>query len=233
MKKLLVLGIIALFIGLAFIPSFNAISISKTDDTTPPEVKLVWDIEEGIVRFTAICSDDTGIDYVIFTWNGMIVAGSYEEPYEWIIDLETVNKQHICAVASDFAGNSASDCVDFRSRKLDIESTNDCIECQSNGKTHLAEKLLNKLEKNEVLPNVIKSDNQKEDTPICELLYARVLYFEDMVYYYSMLAYNYQHNPILYMIYCSICGMYMSRMGFVIITAVNLDCDWIDLYPPR
>ncbi|KYK30105.1 hypothetical protein AYK20_09385 [Thermoplasmatales archaeon SG8-52-1] len=29
MKKLLILGVIALFIGLAFIPSFNAVSISK------------------------------------------------------------------------------------------------------------------------------------------------------------------------------------------------------------
>ena len=36
MKKLLVIGIIALFIGLAFIPSFNAVSIFMSDDTTPP-----------------------------------------------------------------------------------------------------------------------------------------------------------------------------------------------------
>ena len=35
MKKLLVIGIIALFVGLAFIPSFNAVSNSN-DDTTPP-----------------------------------------------------------------------------------------------------------------------------------------------------------------------------------------------------
>jgi hypothetical protein len=34
MKKLLVIGIIALFIGLAFIPSFNAVSISKDIEET-------------------------------------------------------------------------------------------------------------------------------------------------------------------------------------------------------
>jgi len=36
-KKGLAVGIIVLFIGLTFIPSFNAISISTSDDTTPPE----------------------------------------------------------------------------------------------------------------------------------------------------------------------------------------------------
>ena len=36
MKKLLVIGIIVLFIGLAFIPSFNAVSISMSDYTTLP-----------------------------------------------------------------------------------------------------------------------------------------------------------------------------------------------------
>jgi hypothetical protein len=43
MKKILVFGIIALFIGLAFIPSFNAVSISKDNEETNP---LVDDIEE-------------------------------------------------------------------------------------------------------------------------------------------------------------------------------------------
>jgi hypothetical protein len=43
MKTLLILGVIALFIGLAFIPSFNAVSISKDNEETNP---LVDDIEE-------------------------------------------------------------------------------------------------------------------------------------------------------------------------------------------
>ena len=46
MKKLLIFGIIALFIGLAFIPSFNAVSISKSDSGThtsegKPDLKIV------------------------------------------------------------------------------------------------------------------------------------------------------------------------------------------------
>ena len=91
MKKLLVLCIIALFIGFAFIPTYNAVSISK-------------DIEKT---------------------------------------------------------NSIID---------DIE--NDC-NCQSNGKTHLAEKLLNRLEKNELISNVIDSNNQLfflQYPIICEVL---------------------------------------------------------------
>ena len=223
MKKLLVFGIIALFIGLTFIPSFNAVSISKSDDTTPPEVKLVWNIEEGIVRFTAICNDDTGIDYVIFTWNGMIVAGSYEEPYEWIIDLETVNKQHICAIASDFAGNSASDCVDFRSRKLDIKSTDDC-DCHSDGKTHLAEKLLTRLEKNEVLSNEIDLNNLY-DRPICSFLENIGDYYAELLVKYMDLAYTDPDGPFFWF-YFSLGVTCEVIIGYIFIVGGVLLC-WV------
>jgi len=101
-KKGVVVGIIILFIGLAFIPSFNAISISKDIEVT----NLVVD---------------------------------------------------------------------------DVEK--DCLECQSNGKTHLAEKLLTRLEKNEILSNVIYFDNQY-DRPICELLLKWGLYYNDLGWYY-------------------------------------------------
>jgi len=93
MKKLLVIGVIALFIGLAFIPSFNAVSISK--------------------------------------------------------DIEKTNT-----------------IVD------DIEK--DC-NCQSNGKTHLAEKILHRLEENEVLSNDITTfkefNSPLSDRPLCDLLW--------------------------------------------------------------
>ncbi|KYK30179.1 hypothetical protein AYK20_04450 [Thermoplasmatales archaeon SG8-52-1] len=44
-----------------------------------------------------------------------------------------------------------------------------CPECQSNDKTHLAEKLITRLEKNKVLSNVINLKNS-DDRPICILL---------------------------------------------------------------
>jgi hypothetical protein len=101
-KKGLVVGIILLFIGLAFIPSFNALSIKK-------------DIEE----------------------------------YKPVFD--------------------------------DIEK--DCFECQKNGKTHLAEQLLNRLEKYEVFTNLIDLDNPG-DRPICDLLQKAedgLAYLEDLL----------------------------------------------------
>ena len=45
----------------------------------------------------------------------------------------------------------------------------DCFKCQSNGKTHLAEKLLTRLDNNEVLSNVINLKNS-DNRPICILL---------------------------------------------------------------
>jgi len=230
MKEVLVFSIIALFIGLAFIPSFNAISISKTDDTTPPEVKLVWDIEEGIVRFTAICSDDTGIDYVIFTWNAMIVAGCYEEPYEWIVDLETVNKQHICAIASDFTGNSASDCVDFRSRKLDIKSTDDC-DCQSNEATHLAEKLLNRLKKNEILSNEIDSIYPKEDSPLCDYILDQFWHYQKLMFNYLDESHKYENGSFWYRYYQFLYYMSIYIMAIYLGITILLDCDIGPYYP--
>jgi len=42
-NKLLIFGFIALFVGLAFIPSFNAVSISKDFEETNP---VIEDTEE-------------------------------------------------------------------------------------------------------------------------------------------------------------------------------------------
>ena len=224
MKEVLVFSIIALFIGLAFIPSFNAICISKTDDTTPPEVKLVWDIEEGIVRFTAICSDDTGIDYVIFTWNAMIVAGCYEEPYEWIVDLETVNKQHICAGAWDLAGNQAWDCVDFRSRKLDIKSTDDCFDCLSNGKTHLAEKILTRLENYLEAKDLINAKNPAFDRPICIMLEIIASRYDELCRKYLLLKYDTPEGTPLYWYYSLLHKTYLSIVLYIIFVGWLLYC---------
>jgi hypothetical protein len=119
MKKLLVFGIIALFVGLAFIPSFNAVSISKDIEETKP-----------------------------------------------VLD--------------------------------DIEK--DC-DCQFNGKTHLAEKLIYKLEKNEVLSNVIGLENLEDDRPICILLKSLATHFANLYYKYFLLVYSSTFGTLKYWIY--------------------------------
>jgi hypothetical protein len=126
MKKGLVFGIIVLFIGVGSQPVFaNDISITSFGDDTPPEVDLAydiyWDGANYFFIFTAICSDDTGIDRVEFYFNNGLVCVDPLEPYEWIIPEEEVKNSIICAVAYDYAGNSAEDCIDFRSRSNEIE----------------------------------------------------------------------------------------------------------------
>ena len=113
MKKLLILGIIALFFGLAFIPSFNAMSISNSDDTTPPEIELVYEFgEAGLVMFTAICSDESGIDRVEFTVDDLLINTVLFEPYVWSVLSQNLNGV-VCAIAYDTFDNSASDCINW------------------------------------------------------------------------------------------------------------------------
>ena len=74
------------------------------------------------------------------------------------------------------------------------DSEEDCFECQSNGKTHLAEKLLNRLEKDEVLSEMIDSDNPTFERPICELIMKYFNYYNDIFEYYYELARQYPSN---------------------------------------
>ena len=124
MKKLLILGIIALFFGLAFIPSFNALSISK-------------EIEET----------NTVVD--------------------------------------------------------DIEEDCDCN--IPNGKLHLAEKLLTRLEKDEVLSNVIDLNVPPwEERPICILLNKTGSHYVELAEKYIDLADCYPINSLLFYLYFSL-----------------------------
>ena len=73
----------------------------------------------------------------------------------------------------------------------DIEETNPIVDdieedcdCQSNAKTDLTEKILNKLENNKLFTDVINSDNSTFDRPLCELLYNWALYFSELGFYY-------------------------------------------------
>jgi len=105
-------------------------SISIPDDTTPPEVELVYDVYwngvDWFLIFEAICSDDTGIDRVEFTRNSLVQCVCEWEPYQWLVPIENHWNSIICAVAYDYAGNSAEDCIDFRSRSNEIEPLYNC-----------------------------------------------------------------------------------------------------------
>jgi len=122
MKKLLVFGVIALFIGLAFIPSFNAVSISKTDDTTPPYLSLSYDIipahDEWSIKIIANATDyESGMDRVEFYLNNKlqdIVTGS-GPVYTWEWFYIDVLESYVEVRAYDKAGNVAIKGIDFRS----------------------------------------------------------------------------------------------------------------------
>jgi hypothetical protein len=130
-KKGLVVGIIILLIGVSSQSVFaNNISISSFDDDTPPEVEIKFIVVMGWgYAFIANCSDDTGIDRVEFTFDGIIVSICEWEPYEWAIPYEEAKNGIVCAIAYDYAGNNGSDCVNLRSRNLNVESVEDC-DCQ-------------------------------------------------------------------------------------------------------
>jgi rhodanese-related sulfurtransferase len=75
MKKILVFGIIALFIGLAFIPSFNAVSISKSEDMS---------INVGSQSFTIInITVDEAWELLNDTSNGIQTPIDIRDDEEW------------------------------------------------------------------------------------------------------------------------------------------------------
>ena len=147
-RKGLVVGIIALFIGLVFIPSFNAVSISKDIEKTNP-----------------------------------------------IVD----------------------------------NSEEDCIECQSNVKPHLAEKLLNKLEKSEVLSKDIKLfeefNSGLSDRPICNMLedlykdylIKAVIYLDKALDPYELL--------ILTVVYLSMSMVYAYLSSVILMIYKSIGCN--------
>ena len=131
-RKDLVVGIIALFIGLAFIPSFNAVSMSKTsDDTTPPVIEVTWETSKfngtWYVKFDCeIYDNESGIDRAIFYLNG-VEQEVYTGPgpfsgFHFTIELSIAKKCVFKFEAINSVGLSAFVEVDG----LDIKSNDDC-----------------------------------------------------------------------------------------------------------
>jgi hypothetical protein len=106
------------------------------------------------------------------------------------------------------------------------DSEEDCIECQSNGKTHLAEKLLSKLEKNELLSNVIDLDTQ-DDRPICIIFGIAWLLHDALAMYFEDKATEYSNNWFKYRLYTHLYNIHrkLSEIYFNIGVSIY-NCDF-------
>jgi hypothetical protein len=205
-----------------------------TSGNNPPDIELQYKLEKyndkWLYIFEAICSG--GTDRVDFTFDDILqetVTGP-GPTYTWqFLTSELLRGHTICAIAYDGAGNNASDCIEFRTRSLNIESTNDC-DCHSNGKTHLAEKILNRLEKNEILSNVINLDTQG-DRPICDFLYERFTCFDELCEYYwdqYLKSVNYSLGEFIY--YSLFC-IYKIRIENLLRISAFFNCDMSPYFP--
>ena len=111
----------------------------------------------------------------------------------------------------------------------DIEK--DCYECQSNGKTQLAEKLLNRLEKNEVLSKVININNPDDERPICKIL---ISIFESIaIKFYSInaLILSYQDYPTIQKMLAVVALQLLTLLYSIGIIIVALGCVDFPPYP--
>ena len=141
MKKLLIIGVIALFIGLAFIPSFNAVSMYKKDNH-PPSKPIINGPNGGkpgisyTFNFNAVDPDGDNVSYFIkwgdgttsgwtrYTWSGTNMPIAHT--WDYICDCP------IRAKAKDIYGKEGewSDLIIRINRNkpqiIDIESTDDC-----------------------------------------------------------------------------------------------------------
>ena len=106
----------------------------------------------------------------------------------------------------------------------------DCFECQSIGKTNLAEKIVNRLEENEILSKDITTfeefNSPLSDRPICDRLsYLYYYYFGKGLYYGNLTLNCYSENKfILAAIYLSMAIGCMYLMVFVTKIYVLLSC---------
>ena len=153
MMKLLVFGVIALFIGLVFIPSFNAVSISLLENHPPetPEITGRVTCKSGETydyTFKAIDPDDDVVRYFIDWDDGTTEWTDYYPSGEeiiishlWIEDRFPL----IRARANDTHGALGPWGFIKISRINYKDVEKDCIECQSTTGAHLAEKILTRL----------------------------------------------------------------------------------------
>jgi len=110
------------------------------------------------------------------------------------------------------------------SNEIQIKKTSDinddCIECQSNGKTHLAEKLLNRLENYLEAKDLINAKNPVFERPICELLLEYGRYYADLWEHYRDLALQYPFKDYYHLM----CFIYMTAAVQMFTIGLFLRC---------
>jgi hypothetical protein len=112
---------------------------------------------------------------------------------------------------------------------INVDNKDDCIECQSNRMAHLAGKILNSLEKNEVLSKIIDSNNPDDDRPICETLLNLIDHFNNLAYYYGSLAYAYPEDSFSFKFYMLLGESIFQLVIYSYALGLIVDC-W-DFYP--
>ena len=232
MKKLLVIGIIALFIGLVFIPSFNAISISMLDNNPPeaPDITGPVTCKPGEIytyTFVAVDPDRDDVRYFIDWDDGNTEWTDYYPSGEEIIVSHLWNEKrfHLIGARANDTYGALGPWGYLPVSKVDNNDVNeDCFECQSNGKTHLAEKILTILEKDELLSNVIGLSNPDDDRPICILLKSLVAHYAKLYFKYFELVYTTPYETLKYWIYFLLMMNYAAIGIFIIEIYTSLSC---------
>ena len=261
MKKLLVIGIIVLFIGLAFIPSFNAVSIkeeieksnNKSDYINITATAVDADLFHLYISYIMVpvkirlTSKYGFYDKVKWTSRGSVTFYNVWKEYELTIKEESkyfstvfIEWRSETEVYLGLRWKIKPRNIDYTPQeqiqnvlsfnKETSDSKKDC-DCQSNGKTHLAEKLLTRLEKNEVLSKVIDLNNPKEDLPICDYLLESFWHYVDLMDYYGDESHKYQNGSFMYGYYKLLAYMCAYTSFIYLCSAMLLDCDVGPYYP--
>ncbi|KYK23053.1 hypothetical protein AYK21_06600 [Thermoplasmatales archaeon SG8-52-2] len=249
MKKLLILGVIALFIGLAFIPSFNAVSISKKENH-PPDKPNIHGPKTGYLgveySFTINATDPDGdnITYIVDWCDGSV---NEYGPYYSGTEISANHTWHsedmftILVNARDIhyleGGLNVWWIIIGKSKDINqiIETTDDC-DCQSNGKTHLAEKIVSiyshvlDIKSAEDCECREDSDVLEGDYPIlCDILLMKMM--GNIVIYLYLVEIAYKIWPISYelatFIEAKIASKFYFRAYEAYKTAESYNCSWI------
>ena len=241
MKKLLIIGVIALFIGLAFIPSFNAVSMYKKDNH-PPSKPIINGPNGGkpgisyTFNFNAVDPDGDNVSYFIKWgdgtsdgWTPYTCSGTnmpIAHTWDYICDCP------IRAKAKDIYGKEGewSDLIIRINRNkpqiIDIESTKDCDCNIPDAKLHLAKKVINKAENYLVSKDLIKSDIFPFERPICLMLESLASHYVYLSEKYYELFYNTPEGTLRDM-YNFLYTSYGVIVAYIILVGWFLNCDFM------
>ena len=213
-------------------------------DNNPPDKPSIHGPKSGFVgveysfSFNSTDPDRDNITYIIYWGDGYIDEfGPYYQGLEitanhtWSAEGEFL----ILASVKDIYGlegpeNSWPFPIRTSKEINQIQETTDDCDCQSNGKQHLAEKLLNKLEKNEALSDVIDFNNPDDDRPICKILEMRLNYIVYMFGFFVNMLNRYPEGSYLYDFYFKLCNITINRGIFITFFGFYMGCWDIDPY---